>query len=109
MMECKRIHNRMTEEVYISVGVVHWRQQDFDPLFDGIESGRKRGERDFGVSVLWIFDAVRHFGIDAAQHVFDTAVRHRDRNVVGVGIGGDERRGPAEPFRSLYQYAAEHG
>jgi aminodeoxyfutalosine deaminase len=107
----ERLHSQhvLHAEVYISVGVVHWRQEEFEPLFEGIESGRKQGERDFGVSVLWIFDAVRHFGVDAAQRVFEAAVRYRDRNVVGVGIGGDERRGPAEPFRALYEYAAEHG
>ena len=96
-------------EAYLSVGVVHWRQHDFEPLFEGIEHGRERGERDFGVSVLWIFDAVRHFGTEAAKRVFELAVRYKDRHVVGVGIGGDERRGPAEQFRDLYRYAAENG
>ena len=95
-------------EVYISVGVVLWRKQEFAPLFEGIERGRERGERDFGVSVLWIFDAVRHFGVEAAQQVFELAVQYRDCNVVGVGIGGDERRAPAEIFRDLYRYAADH-
>src|SRR6266853_1514373 len=35
--------------------------------------------------------------------------RLRDRNVVAVGIGGDEDRGPAEWFRDLYKKAAENG
>lgn len=96
-------------EVYVSVGVVYWRQHDFEPLFEGIERGRERGERDFGVSVLWIFDAVRHFGTEAAKRVFDLAVRYKDRHVVGVGIGGDEQRGPAEQFRDLYRHAADNG
>src|SRR5579864_3586283 len=107
----ERLHrqNVFHAEVYISVGVVHWRQHEFEPLFEGIERGRERGERDFGVSVFWIFDAVRHFGIDPARKVFELAVRNKERNVIGVGIGGDERRGPAEPFRALYDYAAQHG
>lgn len=107
----QRLHEQrvLHAEVYLSVGVVHWRQQQFEPLFDGIERGRKRGERDFGVSVLWIFDAVRHFGVEAARRVFELAVQHRERTVVGIGIGGDERRGPAEEFKDLYRYAADHG
>jgi aminodeoxyfutalosine deaminase len=96
-------------EVYVSVGVVHWRQQEFEPLYEGIERGRERGERDFGVSVLWIFDAVRHFGVEAAKRVFELAVRYKDRHVIGVGIGGDESRGPAEQFRDLYRYSADNG
>ncbi|HET9743466.1 MAG TPA: adenosine deaminase [Terriglobales bacterium] len=109
MIERLKAQNVLHAEVYLSVGVVHWRQHEFEPLFEGLERGRERGERDFGVSVNWIFDAVRHFGVEAAQLVFELAVRYRDRNVVGIGIGGDERRGPAEPFRDLYRNAAENG
>jgi adenosine deaminase/aminodeoxyfutalosine deaminase len=86
-------------EVYVSVGVVHWRGQDFAPIFEGMERGRSRGERDFGVSLLWIFDAVRHFGVEAAEKVFDLAAQLQHRNVVGIGIGGIEQQGPAENFR----------
>jgi aminodeoxyfutalosine deaminase len=86
--------------------VIHWRGQEFEPIFEGLESRRRRGERDFGVSLLWIFDAVRHFGVEAAEKVFDLAARLRHRNVVGIGIGGVEERGPAENFKELYRRAA---
>ena len=109
MME--RLHEQrvLHGEVYISVGVVDWRKQEFEPLFEGLERGRLRGQRDFGVSVFWIFDAVRHFGVEPARRVFELAVRYRQQTVIGVGIGGDERRGPAEAFKDLYRYAADHG
>jgi adenosine deaminase/aminodeoxyfutalosine deaminase len=93
-------------EVYVSVGVCLWRKQDFDAIFEGLERGRERGERDFDVSLLWIFDAVRQFGAVAAQQVFELADKFQDRNVVGVGIGGDELKAPAELFREAYAYAA---
>ncbi len=99
--------NILHAEVYVSVGVIHWRGQEFEPIFEGMERGRIRGEKDFGVSLLWIFDAVRHFGAEAAEKVFEAAARLRDRNVVGIGIGGDERRAPAEMFKQQYKKAAE--
>jgi|SRR5579883_3365097 len=107
----RRLHeqNVLHAEIYISVGVVHWKGQEFAPLFEGIERGRQRGEADFGVSVLWIFDAVRQFGLEAAERVFTLAAQCKDRNVVGIGIGGDELRGPAGDFRELYQRAASDG
>lgn len=101
--------NVLHAEVYVSVGVVHWRGQQFEPVFEGLERGRVRGERDFGVSLLWIFDAVRHFGVEAAEKVFELAARLQDRNVIGIGIGGIEQQGPAENFRPLYQKAAARG
>ncbi len=96
-------------EVYVSVGVAFYWKLDFDSIFEGMERGRQRGERDFGVSLLWIFDAVRHFGPAAAQRVAETAVQYKERHVVGFGIGGDERRAGPELFREIYAYCANSG
>jgi aminodeoxyfutalosine deaminase len=109
MMQKLHAQGVMHVEVYISAGVVHWRGQEFAPLFEGAERGRLRGERDFGMSLYWIFDAVRHFGVDEARRVVDEAIRFKARNVVGIGIGGDERKAGPEQFREIYEHAASHG
>ncbi len=109
MMQKLHAQKVLHAEVYISAGVVQWRGQEFAPLFEGAERGRQRGERDFGVSLYWIFDAVRHFGVEEAQRVVEEAVRLKDRNVIGIGLGGDERRAGPEEFRDVYEYAARHG
>lgn len=109
LMEQLKAENVLHAEVYVSVGVCLWRKLDFESIFEGLERGRERGERDFGVSLLWIFDAVRQFGTEAAQRVFELAAKYRDRNVVGIGIGGDEIKGPPELFREQYAYAAAQG
>jgi adenosine deaminase/aminodeoxyfutalosine deaminase len=109
LMERLRSENVVHAEVFVSVGVCLWRKQDFAVIFEGLERGRHRGGKDFGISLLWIFDAVRQFGADKAQHVVDLAIRFRDRNVVGFGIGGDERQGPPELFQDVYTRAADNG
>ncbi|MGB8886942.1 MAG: adenosine deaminase [Candidatus Korobacteraceae bacterium] len=109
MMQKLHAQNVVHAEVYISAGVVQWRGQEFAPLFAGAERGRQRGERDFGMSLYWIFDAVRHFGVDEARRVVDEAIRLKSSNVVGIGIGGDERRAGPEQFREVYEHAAAHG
>jgi aminodeoxyfutalosine deaminase len=96
-------------EVFVSVGVIHWRGQEFDPLFEGMERGRQRAEKDFGTSLYWIFDAVRHFGAEEAEKVLAKAIQHRDRNVIGIGIGGDERIASPELFEQVYARAAQAG
>jgi len=101
--------NVLHAEVYVSVGVILYFERDFDAIFEGLERGRQRGERDFGVSLYWIFDAVRHFGVEAAEKVFNKAMALRERNVVAIGIGGDEAKGPAEWFRDLYARARDNG
>lgn len=109
LMERLQTENVLHAEVFVSVGVCLWRSLDFPALFEGMERGRERGARDFGVSLLWIFDAVRHFGAAPAQRVAELAVEYRDRNVIAFGIGGDEARGAPELFRDVYAYAASHG
>lgn len=109
LMRRLKEENVLHAEVYVAVGVCLIRKQDFAAIFEGLERGRARGARDFGVSLLWIFDATRHFGVEQAQEVFELAVRYQDRNVTGVGIGGDEQKAPPELFRGVYGYAADNG
>lgn len=108
LMEKLKAENVLHAEVYVSVGVCLWRKQNFDAIFEGLERGRERGERDFGVSLLWIFDAVRQFGAEKAQRVAELAVRYKGASVAGFGIGGDELKAPPEMFRGVYAYAAEN-
>ncbi|HLI62123.1 MAG TPA: adenosine deaminase [Terriglobales bacterium] len=109
LMQKLHAQNVVHAEVYISAGIVHFRGQEFAPLLEGAERGRRRGERDFGISLSWILDAVRHFGVEAARRVVDEAIELRSYNVVGIGMGGDERRGPPEQFGEVYAHAAAHG
>jgi len=106
-------------EVYISVGVVYfWRKEEdaadpllFEKIFAGLERARERGERDFGVTLYWIFDAVRHFSVPEALRVFRLAARMRQEypSIIGIGLGGDERVAASEPFREMYAEAAAAG
>ncbi|HEX8817387.1 MAG TPA: adenosine deaminase [Terriglobales bacterium] len=109
LMENLKAENVLHAEIYVSVGVCLWRQQDFNSIFVGLERGRLRGERDFGVSLLWIFDAVRQFGAEKAQAVAELAIKYKNAGVIGFGIGGDEQKGPPELFRDVYAYARSNG
>jgi len=102
-------------EVYIAVGVIyHWRDHEpaaFEPIFAGLERARERAERELGLSLYWIFDAVRHFPVEEAARVFRKAAEMRRHfpSVIGIGLGGDERRAGSEPFRAVYAEAAQAG
>jgi adenosine deaminase/aminodeoxyfutalosine deaminase len=102
-------------EVYISVGVIYmWRNHDpaaFEPIFAGLERARERGQRELGLSLYWIFDAVRHFTVEEAERVFLKAAEMRPQypSIIGIGLGGDERRTGSLPFAALYAQAAKAG
>jgi adenosine deaminase/aminodeoxyfutalosine deaminase len=115
MMEHLARQGVVHAEVYISVGVIYmWRNFDpraLEPIFAALERARERGERELGLSLYWIFDAVRHFTLEEAERVFRKAAEMRPHypSIIGIGLGGDERRAGSEPFRALYARAAVAG
>jgi adenosine deaminase/aminodeoxyfutalosine deaminase len=99
-------------EVYISFGILYyWQKVDVEPYVEAIERARIRGEQEFGTTILWLIDAVRHFGVEEAGRVFRKAAELRPQypSIIGIGIGGDEARGPASQFRELYAEAHSAG
>jgi adenosine deaminase/aminodeoxyfutalosine deaminase len=115
MMERLTAQGIVHAEVYISVGVIYmWRNFDpraFEPIFAGLERARERAARELGLSVYWIFDAVRHFTVEEAERVFRKAAEMRAHypSIIGIGLGGDERQTGSEPFRALFADAREAG
>ena len=115
MMEHLAEQGVVHAEVFISVGVVYlFRNHDpaaFEPIFAGLERARERGRRELGLSLYWIFDAVRHFTVEEAERVFLKAIELKPAypSIIGIGLGGDERQTGSEPFRQLYAAAAAAG
>jgi adenosine deaminase/aminodeoxyfutalosine deaminase len=99
-------------EAYLSIGILyHFARLDVDEVMAAVEAARLRAELDFNISLLWIIDAVRHFGLEECARVFRKAAALKAiyPSVVGIGIGGDELRGPAHEFRELYAEAKANG
>jgi len=91
-----------------------WRNfapRAFEPIFEGLERARERAARELGLSIYWIFDAVRHFTVEEAERVFRKAAEMRSHypSIIGIGLGGDERRTGSEAFHALYSEAARAG
>jgi adenosine deaminase/aminodeoxyfutalosine deaminase len=102
-------------EVFISVGVIYmWRNFDpraLEPIFAALERARERAESELGLTLYWIFDAVRHFTVEEAERVFRKAAEMRPQypSIIGIGLGGDERQRGSEAFHAVYTEAARAG
>ena len=96
-------------EVILSAGVLLWKKQPVDEVFDAVERAAREARARTGVRLQWIFDAVRHFGVEHVREVLRWAITYRSRGVVAFGIGGDETAGPAEMFTDIFREAREAG
>jgi aminodeoxyfutalosine deaminase len=96
-------------EVTLSAGVVLWRKQPLEAVFEAVQCAAQAAETRWGIRIQWIFDAIRQFGEEPAQEVLKWARLFRDRGVVGFGIGGDELQAPADRFAKVYREARESG
>ncbi len=105
LLERLAAQNVQYAEIIIAAGVVLWKQQEFAPIFAAIDDAAKGSP----VEIRWVFDAVRQFGVEAAQQVAEWAAERQDRGVIAIGIGGSEERGPAEWFKGVYRFAKSEG
>lgn len=94
-------------EVTLSAGVILWKEQNLEGIFSALAAEAAAVAEQ--VRVRWIFDAVRQFGVEPAKRVFAIAKECQSSGVVGIGIGGDEERGPAVWFAELYADARDAG
>jgi aminodeoxyfutalosine deaminase len=109
LMEWLREQNVRYAEVIFAAGVVLWKKQSVEETFAAVADAAQEARERLGVRVNWIFDAVRHFGIEHVREVLKWAARFKSRGVVAFGIGGDEARGPAELFPEVFREARDLG
>ena len=106
LLERLSIQNVRYAEITLSAGVILWKKQSIEPVFEAIHAEALRFP---GIEVRWIFDAIRQFGVEEAARVLAVTKELRNQGVVAFGIGGDEERGPASWFRDLYREARDAG
>jgi adenosine deaminase/aminodeoxyfutalosine deaminase len=108
-VEDARAHNVVHGELFISPSV--W--QFFHPEIDVRACVRAMREAFDAahpdLDVLLIADVTRNFGPDSALQTIRQTLELRDLGVVGIGLGGDEARYPAELFEDVYAFARREG
>ena len=105
LLERLAAQNVRYAEIIVAAGVVLWKGQEFEPVFEAVREAAASSP----VEVRWILDAVRQFGVEHAMEVAKLAAERVDRQVVALGIGGSEQRGPAEWFTQVFSFAKSAG
>ena len=101
-------HRVVYAEVTLSIGVMLLRNQKPEANFAAILRAAEEFESR-GLTLRWIFDAVRQFGPDSAMRVVRAAWNCASSKIVAFGIGGDETSIPTKDFLPVYEAASAAG
>jgi aminodeoxyfutalosine deaminase len=86
-----------------------WRGVGWDELFAGYCDGAQEARERHGVEVRLTPDITLGASLDDALAAVRHAIAYRDRGIVGVGLGGDERTCPTAPYGPAFRAAKDGG
>ncbi len=81
----------------------------FPDMLKIIQSTITRIEKRDRLTIKLIIDVSRTFGVENALANLNLTVSHKTPMVTGVGLGGDEEKGPARLFKDVFALARKQG
>ncbi len=106
--ECARQNIRYAEVTFTILTNTRLTGLPWKEILQGLNAGREKARREFGVWWQWVFDIVRNLP-DTQSSVLDITLQARQMGVVALGLGGSEDGYPAELFAKTFDRAAREG
>jgi len=78
-------------------------------IMDAVSGAARLREGEGGPRLRFLLDGVRQFGPGAMEEVVQDALACRGYDVIGVGMGGDEKAAPTRDFAEPYRQARRAG
>ena len=104
-----RENNVVYAEVFFDPQAHTSRGMSFEEMFEGIDAGRLKGKRDFGVTLNVIMCINRERSVESAMQMLDQAAPYQDR-IIGLGLdSGPEFGNPPVKFKDVYTRARAEG
>ena len=82
---------------------------DFAEIMANFQKNIKIIQEETGVSVKILIDVSRTFGLENAEKNLDLLLENKIPEVIGIGLGGAESKGPAKDFGPVFERARRHG
>jgi adenosine deaminase len=91
------------------VAVARERHFSLDQVTTWVCDAVARAQRDCGTRTSLILQIGRDEDLDTAAQIADVALAHREKNVVGLDLAGDEAAYPARHFAEVFERARREG
>lgn len=81
----------------------------FKELSHLLTEGVEMIQQQTGATIRIIVDVSRSFGVENAQQNLNYVLEEKNPYIIGIGLGGDEEKGPAKDFESVFLQAEQAG
>lgn len=81
----------------------------FHDMISIVQKNIERIKENSGRTVKLIVDVSRSFGVENAMKNLDLVLAEKNPYIVGIGLGGDEKKGPAAEYKDVFVKAKENG
>jgi adenosine deaminase len=78
-------------------------------IMEAVSAAARRQEKEGGPRLRFLFDGVRQFGVAGMEETVESASACRVHDVIGIGMGGDEKSAPTAAFAGPYREARRRG
>lgn len=102
-------NNIMYTEVFLAITTPIGNGLSYSEIIEGISSKIKEFEKENGPKVRFLMDLSRTFGIENAAKNLEYVLSCPNAYIIGVGLGGDEMKGPARDFTKIFDEARQAG
>jgi adenosine deaminase len=82
---------------------------NFDEMITTFLKKIKKIKKKEKIVIKIIIDVSRTFGVENAMKNLNNVLTYNNKNIIGIGLGGDEIKGPAKDFAEVFKKAEEHG
>jgi adenosine deaminase len=96
-------------EAFYSPG--DYQRQGLSPqgITEYLIKGKERAYKDFGIQSELITDIVRGDGVDICMQRLEEVTPYLGKGVIGIGLGGNEQKYPADLYAPVYKEAKKRG
>lgn len=82
---------------------------DFGEMTKNFQKNIQKIKKETGIEIKMLIDVSRTFGADNANQNLELVLKNRIPEIIGIGLGGSESKGPAKEFGAVYEKARANG
>ena len=82
---------------------------NFEDMVENYRRNIVKIQAETGIKVRMLIDVSRTFGAENAEKNLQLLLAYRIPEIIGIGLGGSEQKGPAKLFGGVFEKAREYG